>query len=497
MNTADYAVLLVYAATLLWLGLRVGGTHPSGSDLMLGGRRTPTWAALCSMIATELSAATFIGVPHAAYTGDWSYLQLAIGALAGKWVVAQSVIPLYHSLGLVTVYGFLEQRFGAASRRGAALCFVLGRVLASGVRLFIAALALSAATGADVSLAILACGALTALYTVAGGIRSVIWTDVLQGAVFLVAAAATLAALFWGVDGGFSEIWRWAGETGHRQILQLDPIFSIADGRALGSALVGAFFLTLATHATDHDMVQRLLTTRDGRAGGQALLGSGLLNFPITMLFLLIGTGLARFYASAPAYDITDAERILPIFAVHELPDGVRGLLFAGLFAAAMSSLDSAICAIATTWVQDVRPRVASEASTARRMRVASLFFSLILVGAALAMGTYQRALASQTGAGTAPNLVELALSAMTILYGGLAGIFGLGLMSRRRGSEASVLAGLACGGGVGLLLFLHPLLLGSVWIAWTWWIPLSSCVAFGVAASAPRTRPTGAEESR
>ncbi len=177
MSLLDVIVFIAYAGALLAIGARSLRRNASGDELSLANRSLPTWAVLCSMTATELSAATFIGVPHAAYTGDWSYLQLAVGALAAKAVLARWVIPLYHRLGITTVYGFLSHRFGPQIRRAAALCFVMGRVLASGVRLFIAALALSAATGASLESAIIASGVLAGLYTSIGGIRAVVWTD--------------------------------------------------------------------------------------------------------------------------------------------------------------------------------------------------------------------------------------------------------------------------------------------------------------------------------
>ncbi len=484
MTILDLGVIALYAVVLILVGgLAARGQH-SVDDLTLGARRLPTWLVLCSMTATELSAATFIGVPQAAYTGDWSYLQLAIGALLAKVWIARHVIPLYHRLGLVTVYGLLSDRYGEAAGRAAAATFVVGRVLASGARLFIAALALSVVTGFPTSTAIVISGVVAAGYTLAGGIRSVVYTDALQGAVFLAAAAALVAAVAGIAPDGLADVWSWAEAGGRQRVAHLDPLFSLGDGRALGTAIVGAFFLTLATHATDHDMVQRLLTTRDGRGGGRALLGSALLNFPLTLLFLGIGTGIAHAYATPPAYPIDDASRILPVFALHELPSGVRGLVFAGLFAAAMSSLDSAICAIATTWVTDVRPAARGDAAGLRRT---SAWVSAVLIGSAVAMASYHERLAS---GGNTPNLVEFALGSMSIVYGGLLGVFGVALLTRRRGTARSAIAGLAAGSATGLALFLHPLVFGETWLAWTWWIPVSGALAFTITASTPRRGP-------
>jgi SSS family transporter len=487
MSLLDLAVMLLYAGTLVAMGWRVGRRRQSGDELTLAGRKLPAWAVLCSMSATELSAATFIGVPHAAYTGDWFYLQLAVGSLLAKALLAHWVIPLYHELGLVTVYGYLDDRFGPAVTRVAALCFVVGRVLASGVRLFIAALALAAVTGLSVPAAIGLAGALAGAYTIAGGIRAVVYTDVVQGAVLLLAAAATLAALL-SAAGGPGPLLDWAAGGERARILHLDPWLSLRDGRAFGSAVIGALFLTLATHATDHDMVQRLLATHDGRSGGRALLGSAVLNFPLTLLFLMIGTGLAHFYATAPGYEIGDSARIFPLFALHELPTGVRGLVFAGIFAAAMSSLDSAILAIATSWVVDVRPAAPGTPPDPKRIRLASLAFTFLLVGAALAMARYHLQLQSASATNDAPSLVEFALSAMTILYGGLLGVFAVGLLAPGRGSVRSALAGLGTGATIGAALFLQPLLLGETMVAWTWWIPISATATFLIAAAERRT---------
>ncbi|MBW2295306.1 MAG: hypothetical protein JRG94_23805 [Deltaproteobacteria bacterium] len=300
----DYIVIALYAGLVLGIGLWTARGRTAPQDLLLGDRSVPGWAVLLSMLATELSAATFIGVPVAAYSGNWSYLQLAFGALLGKLALARWVIPLYHRLEVVTVYGFLESSFGPQTRRAAAAAFAGGRILASGVRLFIAALAFSLVSEQSLETTIVACGVVSIAYTRVGGIRSVIWTDALQGAVFVLA----VCALLWNVtnvDGGIGAVFDWGAARGKTTIFQWTPFFTMSTSLGFGTALIGGFFLTLATHATDHDMVQRLLTTRTGGAGARALAVSGLLNFPLTLMFLFVGTGIAHHYAIAPGYEIT------------------------------------------------------------------------------------------------------------------------------------------------------------------------------------------------
>lgn len=517
MTGLDWAVMGAYGAVVLAIGWAAGRGHQSAGDFFLGRRRIPAWAVFFSMVATELSAATFIGVPHAAYGGDWSYLQLAFGALAAKLTLAAFVIPHYHRLGLVTVYGLLGRSFGPRSRLCSAWFFLAGRVLASGVRLFIAGLAFAAVTGFSVPWAIVLAGTVACAYTFAGGIRAVIWTDTLQGIVFVVAAAATLILVGGRLDGGLAAALHAAGEAGKTEVFHLPAIFQAGPGAgetlgalgrlwegfrtnylqsdaSLALSVVGAFFLVLATHGTDQDMVQRLLTTRDGRSGGRALWITGVTNFPLTLLFLLMGTCLWAFYqgpdrAFDGSYGIADSKRIFPLFVLHEMPAGLRGFVFAGLFAAAMSSLDSAVNALATTFCVDIagRRRLDSPPSMTF-VKISTLIFSVLVVGAALLFVPYERI----ASAGTEGfNLVKLALSAMMIVYGGLLGAFLVALLTPGRGTDRSVLTGMIGGGLTGLLLFLQPNYLDEVAVNYLWWIIIGTLVSFALGAAVPRKRGT------
>jgi SSS family transporter len=555
MHAVDWAIILAYGVVVAFIGLKVGRGHQSTEEFFLGGRRIPAWAALCSMVATELSAATFIAVPQNGYENAWWYLQYAIGSFIARVVLATWFLSLYYRLRLVTVYGFLRQRFGRRSELGSAWLFIGGRLVASGSRLFIAALAFATVTGFSVEMAILLAGTLAMAYTVWGGIRAVIWTDTLQGIVFLVAAATALCVIGTRVAGGLPSAWETAFEAGRLRVFHfpdwlhagtaaedvwdwlargLDHFYvsHIAGSTSFVVAVMGGLFLTLATHGTDQDMVQRLLTTRSSRRGGWALVGSGLVKLPLDALFLAVGTGLWVFYRSPQAafdgsYDISDAERILPIFVMHEVPAGLRGLIFAGLFAAAMSSLDSALNSLATTWVVNIRPGRMDPRSQVVTTRWATLIFGMLLIGAAVGLVAYkssieaaeaaarlpamEAALAEFQRAGEDPataarriheatirmhaatdalgsgrlDLISLALSSMSVFYGGLLGAFLVGLCTVRRGTDRSVLAGMLLGSLAGILLFLHPtpLFLGKVVIAWPWWIPIGAAVSFIVGA--------------
>ena len=515
MQPVDWAIMGLYGLVVLVIGWRVGRGHQTTGDFVLGGRRIPAWAVFLSLVATELSAATFIGTPHGAYQGSWSYLQFAFGALVGKLVVGVWFIRLYYRLDLVTVYGLLGHRFGPRSQLCAAWFFLVGRVLASGARLFIASLAFATVTGLPMEVSILAAGTLAGTYTLAGGIRAVIWTDVLQGFVFLVAAVATLAVLFMTLDGGAGALWGTALAAGKLDVFGFPPLIEagtpVADvwsglgaawegfvarylgsGTAFVTAFIGGLFVTLAAMGTDQDMVQRLLTARSSRKGAGALMLSGLTNFPLVALFLLIGTGIWAWYHSdlgpGPVpFPIDDAKQVFPFFVLHQMPTGLRGLVFTGLFAAAMSSLDSAVNALATTWVSDVR-RPAAGVGAMRATRGATLVFTLLLMGAALFCASYfeRRSEAAEPGGGI--SLVEFALAAMAVVYGGLLGGFLVALMTPRRGTDGTVLLGMIVGGAVGMLLFLQPYYIpdGGVIVAWSWWIPIGALIAFGIGVLKP-----------
>ena len=479
LSALDVGILVGFVALCIGVGLRAQRAAPNGAGggaWVAGGRNLPGWAVLLSLAATELSAATFLGVPHAAFLGDWFFLELGFGALVAKLCIARWILPRVHASGVLTLYAFLEERYGARTRRAAALCFLGGRTLASGARLFIAATALGVVTGVPIEGAIVAAGAATLLYTRVGGIRAVVWTDVVQAVVLLAGALVLLGVALLHIEGGFGALWSWASREGRNEVFHLDPLFALASPKPFGTAFLGGFFLTLATHSTDYDMIQRLLATR-ARSGARALAASALLNIPLTLLFLLVGTALARIYVDA---DPASSGDVVARFAATALPAGARGLVFAGLAAAALSSLDSALCAMASTWTIDVRG-VPSDAPGARvALERATWVCGAALVAAALAIRLYAQ------HAPTEFSLVELALSAMTVLYGGLLGVFGWAYLGRASHDHVGV-AALALGGVAGALLFAQPLFLETPRLAWTWWIPVSGALALGCVALGSR----------
>ena len=492
MTPLDWAVIAAYALLLVGLGWWSARGYDTAASHLRADRSLPAWAVVFSVLATEVSAATYVSVPAAAYSGQWSYLQYAFGNLVGKIVLATLFIQLYWRLDLSSAYGFLGRRVGRASQRAAAWAFLGGRLIASGVRLYIAALALSAAAGFSIPLAVILIALVSTVYTWMGGLRAVVATDVAQGAVFMIGAATALVVGLAAIDAPLSEL--------AREVMQADKtqvFFWNAGGEAgwwqstrpFPMAVLGGFALVLATHGTDQENVQNLLNTKSARSSVRSLVASGLATFPIVALFLSVGTMLWLYHrhVAVTAYDpVQDAQRIFPLFIVHALPDGIRGLVFAGLFAAAV--VGATLNAMTTIWIGDIRGRASLDVSRTEA-RVLNAVFGVLLALVGLFFWRWT--------AGTRENLIEVALNAMTILYGGLLGGFLCGLVYTRRGSDSSVAWGMAAGAVVGAAAFFQRQLLGipagePKVLEWPITMPVSVLVAMAVGAMGRRGTAAG-----
>jgi len=481
MQAFDWAVLLAYVALVLGIGWYVSRGTKSAEGHLRANRDLPAWAVVFSILAAEISAATYIGVPEGSFRRDWYYLQFAIGALLGKWVVSTYFVRLYWRLNLPTAYGLLAQRIGPRSQRSSAWIFLCGRLVASGVRLYIAAIAFDVVTGLGVSACILLMAGISTCTTLIGGLKAVVWTDVAQGTVFFIGALTALCVGLHSIGLPVAKLASEALEAGKLQlfVLQENPLVST---RSLGSALLGGFLLALAVQGTDQEAVQHMLNTRSERSAGRTVLGSGLITFPIVATFLSVGTMLWLFqrHVGSHGYALgTDEEikRVFPNFILHELPVGVRGLVFAGLFAAAISSLGATLNAAAAAWTNDIA--ASTRTLSLRGVRRLTAVFGCLLAGLGLLFEWYAQ--------GSSTDLVQIALNAMTILYGGILGAFLVALFAARRGSDASVPLGMFAGVACGATLFFQEKWFGSLFLSWPWSMCLSTLVAFGVGVAARR----------
>jgi solute:Na+ symporter, SSS family len=460
-TTLDLIVLVAYlVGTTAW-GAWLGRGQTGGTDYFLGSRSLPWVAVMLSIVATETSTLTFLSVPGVSYAGSLVFLQLTLGYLAGRIAVSFVFLPAYYRGELSTAYALLEERFGLGARRFTSGIFMVTRLLADSVRLFATAIPLALITGWPYPVSIAVIGALTVVYTYFGGIKAVVWVDAVQMGLYLLGAVVTVVAIQFLVPSGWENVLTSAGAAGKLQLL--DFSWDLTTPYTIWAGVFGGAIFTMASHGTDQLIVQRLLTCRDERSARKALIGSGFAVILQFLIFLMLGLGLWTFYGGRP-FDSTD--EIFAGFIVQQLPSGLTGLLIAGVFAAAMSSLSSSINALASATAYDYwAPLVGARDDEARILRAGKVFtliWAALLIGAAVAFIPLSR----ETSA------VEMALGIAAMVYGGLLGAFALGVLTRRPGQAAAIVGMIA---GVGVVVLLRGR------IAWPWYVPLGAGVTLGV----------------
>jgi solute:Na+ symporter, SSS family len=466
----DYLVLITYLLASCAFGTLLGRGQRNLKDYFLAGRKMPWWAISFSIVATETSTLTFIGVPAIAYTGDLTFLQLAFGYFFGRLLVSFVLIPGYFKGELQTAYQLLQTRFGETARDFSALLFQITRALADGVRLSATALVLSVVTDLSDIWTVGIIGAVTILYTFFGGMKAVVWNDVIQLLMYVAGALLAFAIILQRVPGGWSEVIAISGPLNKFRLFDL--AFSPGSDYTLWAGLLGGALLTFATHGTDQMMVQRYLACGNARDSQIALIFSGVLVFFQFLLFLLIGVMLFVFYQHFPlAHELDRVDRIFPIFIVEQMPPGISGLVIAAIFAAAMSTLSSSLNSLASSSVNDFYrnyfARDKSDSHYLKISRLLTLLWGAVLIGISM--------LARHWG-----ELLEAGLTITGITMGSVLGIFLLGAWTARIG-QRSALAGMIAG----LVIVVGVHFSGAV--AWTWYVLIGTAVTFLVGVLFPQ----------
>ncbi|NLO32643.1 MAG: sodium/solute symporter [Candidatus Hydrogenedentes bacterium] len=506
----DWTIVAGYMAAVLVIGAWISGRQTDSRYFFLGGRSVPAWAVACSAIATAISAATFIGVPQIAFEGDLSYLITYVGSVIAAFIIAFLFVPPLYNAGTITIYGYLGQRFGTGAKSAAGLMFLFGRLLSSGARLFMAAIGFSMMLSGNVTrneliFAVIILGVVGTVYTFFGGIRAVIWTDVLQLIVFTAAGLFTLIFLYQLIPASGSDIWAaLQNSEGTDKLRIVNSSFTLENPFTLWSGLFAMTIVAVSTHGVDQDMLQRVMTAKSPWHGGLALINSMIFTIPIVLLFLVIGLLLYVFYqrpdlmgAAAPQDIIEDTRRVFPQFVLHHLPTGMRGLTMAGLFAAAMSTFDSAITAMASCLVADIyapffckqNPDSPLEKTEALPDLKASRL-AVGIMGVCLTFFAIGAIYMQEKGGQT---LIDFALGVMAFALAPLLGVFCVALFTKR-GNTKSVYAALVV--GIVAVLLLQPYMLPKMMgfkIAWTWlWVIVSPLCAFICFIGAPLNRQKG-----
>lgn len=464
MNLIDLSVIVLYVVGCTILGARLGANATGLKGYFLGESDIPAWAVMISIVATETSTATFLSIPGVAYGGDLTYLQLPLGYIFGRIIVSLVLLPSYFRGEIYTAYEVLQKRFGGATRTTASLLFLVTRSLADGLRLFLAATVLEELTGWPTVVSIAVAGVVTIVYTFLGGMKAVIWTDVIQFVIYIIGAIIALMILAGKLPGGFGQVIETASSAHKFRMFNFS--LDLTKPFTFWAGVLGGMVLNTATHGADQLMVQRYLSARSERQAAGALVASGFVVFAQFALFLLIGVSLWVFYQD-PAMK---PDRVFSRFIVENMPTGLLGLVIAAIFSAAMSTLSGSLNASASAIVNDLyRPLtgITDESRLMRVSRVMTVVWGVVLIVVAV------------WAIGLKDSVVNNALAIASFVTGILLGLFLLGILTRRVGQSAALTGMVAGVAAVSYAKFGTPL-------AWPWFalVGSSTVISIGLVVS-------------
>jgi SSS family transporter len=486
LRAFDLALVAVYLVGITLFGLRFRKKSSTGvpadkslRSYFLANNTIPWWAISLSIVSAETSTLTIISIPGVAFAGDFGFLQVVIGYMIGRIVVALLFLPRYFAGEMLTAYQLIDRRFGSMLHKVTAGLFLLTRAAAEGVRVFAVSIVVGIAIGTRDVLSIGIISALTLLYTFEGGMAAVIWTDVVQMAIYVAGTVVAIATLGSHVTGGWSTIHAIAAGAGKFHMLNF--ALNLTTTYTFWAGVLGGTFLTMASHGTDQLMVQRMLAAKSLRESQLALLSSGVVIFVQFALFLLIGVGLFVFYGQHPAV-FASADRIFPTFIVGEMPVGVAGLLVAAILAAAMSNLSAALNSLSSTTVVDFYMRVRPRAEDRERgivSKSSTVMWAMVL----FAIAVYAVRM------GGKGHVVEIGLSIASVAYGCLLGVFLLGTLTKFA-TQTGATIGMVVGFVLNVWLWqgvfpVHVLGMTIPHIAWTWYVLIGAAVTFAVGSLA------------
>ena len=481
-NLLDLAVLLVYLTGTTALGMWIGRNQKNATDYFVADRAIPWWAVLFSIVASETSALTFISIPGLAYTGNLGFLEVVAGYIVGRFVVAFTLLPRYFNGNLVTAYALLETRFGLTTRRFTSIVFMITRAMADAVRVFATAIPVALIIGPvlpreyTMPAAIMVLGVLTVIYTYRGGMKAVVWTELLQATIYLLGGISALVLIGQAVEGGWGTIIERAGAAGKLQAI--DWYTGFDRPHTMFAGVIGGAFLAMASHGADQIIVQRLLSSRSLKQAQVAIIGSGFAVFAQMTLFLFVGLGLWVLYEGRP---FSAADQIFPTYIIERMPHGLIGLIVAAIIAATMSTHSGAINALAASSTHDIYlPFTKRSPDDPRTLQVGKLF--------ALAWGVVLTAGALMFKENGTP-VVVVALSIASFTQGGLLGGFFLGMFWKRAIQRDAILGmsvGISC---MAFIVFAKQIVaaypsmastLGGVaTIAWPWYVLIGLSITF------------------
>lgn len=431
-GAANYGVLIGYLLLSLLIGVYFSYKQKSTDDYFVGGGRIPWWASGLSVFGTLLSAITFMAIPAKAFITDWSFFTLSIAAFLITPVISFLFIPFFNKLRITTAYEFLENRFNYFARAFGSLSFILFQFGRIGIVLLLPSLAISIVTGIPVDTSILIMGVLCILYTTFGGIEAVIWTDVMQVIVLMGGSILGVVWIMLHTDATFGEMVTYASDRNKFNITNMDFNFTEA---TFWVTLIGGLASGLVTQGTDQTVVQRYLTSTNVRNSQKTLYTNAILSLPAAVIFFGLGTLLFIFYSEMPeklSPTLSNNDALLPWYIVQELPMGVSGLLIAGVFSAAMSSISSSLNSVATAFCNDFYKRFRPSISDRKLLGVARM--------ATIVTGVIGVLLGLWMASSNIKSLWDEFYRYLGLFTGGLGGMFLLGILTKRANAPGTLL---------------------------------------------------------
>ena len=482
LNHLDFAIIAAYLVGITLFGLRFRKRQRTLRDYFLAGRDIPWWAIALSIVAAETSTLTIISIPGLAYDTNFTFLQVVLGYIVGRVIISFVLLPHYFKGDLYTAYELIEKRFGPHLRTLTSGLFLLTRAAAEGVRVYAVSIVVSIALGTGEVASIAIITLLTLIYTFEGGLAAVIWTDVVQTAIYVGGTLLGIVTIVHFVPGGWTHIHQVAAAGDKFRVFD----FSLSIWKPYtfwAGVIFGAVFVT-ASHGTDQLIVQRLLAARNLRQSKAALLSSGVAILFQFALFLLVGVMLFAYYM-VPSANFGKADRIYPTFIVTHMPHGISGLLIAAILAAAMSNLSAALNSLSSSTVMDLYLRLRAPAKAFDRRdrtgpaanaednqideqqrmkisRLSTVLWAIVLfILAVLCLHRVTR-------------VVEVGLQIASISYGALLGVFLLGVLTRRANQTGAII-GMLCGFTTEVYLWRFTQ------VPFTWYVAIGTAVTFGV----------------
>ncbi len=509
MSIIDWGIIIVFIGALITIGFLFSHKNKNIEDYFLGGRSIPAWLVTLAATGTSISAGTFVGSPELGFNTNLTYLMLCIGAVFGGLIVASFILPKLYNARTITIYGFIGDKLGATAHRSSSAVFLLGQLFTSGSRLFIAAIAVSVILYGSIQFdclmySIILLGIVSTIYTMAGGIKGLIYIDTIQILLVIGSGLAALIFLYCQMSPelNLSDIYHHlingevktasSGWVAGNKLQIVDPSMRFDIPYNLVGALIGCTIFKVAQFSTDHEFVQRQLTCKSVRKAGTSLVYSQIISLPIVLIFLTLGLFFYVKYSTDPdpAAFIQykhDARDIFPQYICNVIPIGLRGLMIVGLLAAALSSFNSAINAMASSFVADLYlplRKKYNKSINSNSEQISSSKKMAALMGSVLtAFAIFTAIMQEKSGL----NLVDFATGVMSFSYAGMLGVFMCALFTNR-GNTASVISALIV--GILVVLLVQPYILGPITeqllgkrllLAWPWWTPIGGLCSFCV----------------